>query len=111
MACSECNTARGDLPIEEFIYSIQKPYSNTVVSKDQKLEKVRQRKEAKSHRNRIRLFMVAAWMSPKDYQHIMENVSKHDARTVFKGGIKPTTPRKHLMNNIRHRVQENRMAA
>lgn len=118
MACSECNTARGDIPIEEFLASIQvvlKPAtekSKDVKRKDRSLKKSQRLKEMKSHRNRIRLFMVAAWMFPDDYNHIIENTDRRDVKNVFKGGSRRShTPRSHIMKNIRRRVQTNRMAA
>lgn len=117
MACSECNTARGTMPIEEFLASIQaaaKPKtkkSKAELQKDVSLAKARKLKVAKSECNRFRLFMTAAWMFPVDYKYVMENISKGDVKRVHKGGRRGTTPRRHLMKKIRRRVIENRMVA
>lgn len=117
MACSECNTARGDLPIEEFLRSIRvviKPKAPATAAEKRavwKKAKDRRLKEEKSARNRFKLFMIASWMFPEDYQYLMDNLSQYDTTRVLKGGSKPTRTRKYLMKRIRRRVQENRMAA
>lgn len=111
MACSECNTARGDIPFEDFLKSIQKlnlkKKKNVVVE----ISNEKRLKEEKSNRRRFQLFMTASWMFPEDYKYLMENATLRDARIVFKGSKDPSAQRNALMNRIRGRVEINRMAA
>lgn len=114
MACGECNGARGDLPLEAFMESIYAPPpkpSNRAKKAVLKKSKDQRIKEVKSARNRFRLFMIASWMFPEDYEYHMNNVNPRMNKTVMKGNNKPETNRKHHMRMIRRRVQENRMVA
>lgn len=114
MACGECNNARGVLPLEEFMQSIYAapPKPNNGVKKAVlKKTKDQRIKEEKSAGRRFKLFMIASWMFPVDYEYHMNNVNPRMNKTVMKGSNKPETNRKHHMKMIRRRVQENRMAA
>jgi len=115
MACSDCNNARGDQSIEEFLQSIHapppQPNSNRAKKQEAKISRERQLKEEKKTRNRLKLLMIALWMFPEDYQHIMENNNRFTAKALFGGKNKPTPERKVRLKRIRHRVRENRMAA
>lgn len=115
MACSECNTARGNLPLEEFLASIQNDPKNpkTKISRKKDMaEEERKRIKAEiREQKRFKLFMTASWMFPEDYKHTMENISNGDVNRVFKGGSRPSTTRKKSMSRIRSRVKANSIAA
>lgn len=115
MACSDCNQARGDSPLEKFLQAIQEtppdPNSKRTKAKVVQISRAKRLKEERSARNRFRLFMIAAWMFSEDYQYFIDNAGKRDERVVLKGGNKSMMPRKQLIKQIRRRVRENRMAA
>lgn len=111
MACSECNTARGHTPLEEFLAAIHTPAKpKEARQKEISLAQERKLKKERGDRNRFRLFIIAAWILPENYNHVMENLDKGDVRNVL-GTRPPHSPKAGLMKRIRRRVVVNRMAA
>lgn len=114
MACNECNIVRGNRPVENFLQSIYAPASRPRKQSSIKVKEISLKKRiktAKKMRNLFRLLIIAAMCFPDDYKYVIENANNHTYKAVFKGGKKTRTPRVDCLKSIRHRVQENRMAA
>lgn len=108
MACGECNNAKSNLSVGEFIEIINEAPEDFA---NKPLTKQGERKKGKKNRHRMRLLILAAKMFPADFEYAMINMNKHTARTMFKNPRDPDRMRGSALNRIRYRVQENRMAA
>jgi len=114
MACAECNGARGDVPVEEFMTSIAVPVpkkSPPNIKRKQPKSNAKRLKVEKKMLNLFKRLMTLSALFPEDYKYATENVTERTYRAVFKGSRKPTTSRHTHMRQIRHRVEANKMVA
>jgi len=105
MACSQCNGARGELQIDEFLDSISRPPVKPIAQPEKKLSLEAQEKINKKMGRLFRLLVVAATLYPEDFARFMELDENQIQRAVKQGKRKPKKRgRHHTLYNIRRRI-------
>ena len=108
MACGECNNAKSDLSVKEFLKIIRESPKNFIKQPPTKKE---ERKRYKKDKKRMQLLILAAHVFPVDFEYVVINMNNYIARTMIKTPRDPEKIRGSVLNKIRHRVQVNKMAA